>query len=190
MAKNVDHTHGDTGEKPAQDLNFQTGGFPDPEVFDWFWTEVPAAINDHANTIEAIDANEDGVVDEAAYAQDTDSFKGNDLDTDGDGKVDAAETADSAKTADTVKGNDLDSDGDGKVDSAESADTAAGLTNVSHSELADAPPSAHHTQYSDPEARSAVDNSSVTVKTALSVETRTSDPSNPETGRVWLRTDL
>ena len=65
MADNVDHTHGDSGTKPAQDLNFQDGDYPDPEVFDWFWSEVPAAINDHASLLEDIDSNEDGVVDRA-----------------------------------------------------------------------------------------------------------------------------
>lgn len=55
MAKGVDHSHGDAGAKPPQDLNFQDGDFPDPEVFDWFWSEVPAAINDHATKIEAKD---------------------------------------------------------------------------------------------------------------------------------------
>lgn len=55
MAKKVDHTHGDTGSKPSDSLNFQRGDKPDPEVFDWFWTEVPAAINDHADTLNNLD---------------------------------------------------------------------------------------------------------------------------------------
>lgn len=144
MTDTVDHTHGDTGVKPAQDLNFQTGGFPDPEVFDWFWSEVPAAVNDHADLLSEIDNNEDGVVDEAEYAQNTDSYKDNDLDSDGDGKVDAAETAD---TAISVDGADV----DGQVSSAASADVA---------------------------------------DQAKRFEVRTNDPSNPDDGQVWIRSDL
>ncbi len=68
MADRVDHTHGDTGVKPAQDLNFQDGDYPDPEVFDWFWSEVPAAIEDHADTLEALDSDGDGTVDAADQA--------------------------------------------------------------------------------------------------------------------------
>lgn len=65
MAEGVDHTHGDTGVKPAQDLNFQDGDYPDPEEFDWFWSQVPSAINDHKSLLEAIDSDEDGIVDRA-----------------------------------------------------------------------------------------------------------------------------
>jgi hypothetical protein len=98
MADTVDHTHGDTGTKPADGLNFANGDLPDPEVFDWFWTEVPKAINDHAALLEEIDSNGDGVVDQAAQADNATNVKGNDIDSDADGKVDAAETADTAKT--------------------------------------------------------------------------------------------
>jgi hypothetical protein len=63
MADKVDHTHGDTGTKPSQDLNFQDSDYPDPQEFDWFWSQVPSAINDHADRLEDIDGDEDGVVD-------------------------------------------------------------------------------------------------------------------------------
>lgn len=95
MADGVDHTHGDAGDKPAQNLDFTSGGIPDPETFDWFWSQVPAAINDHQSLLEAIDSNEDGIVDEAESAQSAQAVKGNDIDSDGDGKVDAADDADS-----------------------------------------------------------------------------------------------
>lgn len=119
MAKKVDHTHGDTGEKPADGLNFQSGGKPDSEVFDWFWTEVPAAINDHADELDAIDADDDGTVDAADTAT---KVKGNDIDSDGDGKVNAADDAQNAKNVEfTYKGNDIDTDGDGTVNAADTA---------------------------------------------------------------------
>jgi hypothetical protein len=72
MAKKVDHTHGDNGTKPADNLNFQIGDKPDPETFDWFWSEVPAAINNHADTLESIDSDGDGTVDEAETLVDFD----------------------------------------------------------------------------------------------------------------------
>lgn len=50
------------------------------------------------------------------------TYKGNDIDNDGDGTVD---TADSALT---YKGNDIDSDGDGTVDAADDAATLNGNT--------------------------------------------------------------
>jgi hypothetical protein len=99
MAERVDHQHGASGTKPPQDQDFQDGEYPNPEEFDWFWNQVPNAINSHADALE-------------------------DIDSDGDGKVDAADTADSATTANKVKGNDIDSDGDGVVDEADSADQA------------------------------------------------------------------
>lgn len=152
MAEGVDHTHGDTGEKPPQSLNFQDGDYPDPEHFDWFWSRVPSAINNHQSLIQSIDSDEDGVVDEADTAnlyknQDIDSdgdgqvdeadhadnvrstYKGNDLDGDGDGRVDAADHANEADNTQAVKGNDIDSDGDGKVDAADQADNAAKVGN-------------------------------------------------------------
>lgn len=178
MADTVDHTHGDTGVKPAQDLNFQTGGFPNPEVFDWFWSEVPAAVNDHADLLGEIDSDEDGVVDAAEYAQNTDSYKGNDLDSDGDGKVDAAETADVAAEAnyaqntDSYKNNDLDSDGDGKVDAAETADTAISVDGA------------------DVDGQVSSAQSADVADQATRFEVRTNDPSNPDDGQVWIRSDL
>jgi hypothetical protein len=110
MAEGVDHTHGDTGDKPPQNLDFQTGGFPEPQEFDWFWSEVPAAINDHKALLEAIDSDEDGIVDEAELAQSASSYKGQEIDSDGDGQVDAADFAADADTVDGVEAVDLSTD--------------------------------------------------------------------------------
>lgn len=62
----------------------------------------------------------------------TSTYKGNDIDSDGDGTVDAAD--DAANVTSTYKGNDIDSNGDGKVDSADSADDAAAYDGVSPSD--------------------------------------------------------
>lgn len=56
-------------------------------------------------------------------------YKNNDIDTDGDGKVNNAVNADNATQADNatkVKGNDIDTDGDGRVDKADDAVTLQG----------------------------------------------------------------
>jgi hypothetical protein len=57
-------------------------------------------------------------------------YKGNDIDTDGDGRVGKADHASNASNAQNVKGNDIDSDGDGQVDAADYADTAGDADTV------------------------------------------------------------
>lgn len=127
MANTIDHNHGSTGASPSSGLDFSTGDFPDPEVFDWFWNQTVTTVNDHAAQLDAIDSDGDGKVDAAETADSAATVKGNDIDSDGDGKVDAADTADSAQQ---VKGNDIDTDGDGIVDEADSATTAAQTENT------------------------------------------------------------
>jgi hypothetical protein len=130
----TDYSHGDTGKKPTTSLNFEKNERPDAQRFDWFWYKVIESINGHANEFDRLDANDDGIVDEADYANDADAstYKGNDIDSNGDGKVDAAEFADDADVAayandadaSTYNGNDIDSNGDGRVDAADHASDA------------------------------------------------------------------
>lgn len=169
MADTVDHTQGDTGTKPPQNRNFQDGGFPDPEEFDWFWSQVPSAINNHASLLESIDSDEDGIVDEATQAANATTVKGNDIDSDGDGKVDSAEVADSAKS---YKNNDIDSDGDGVVDS---ADQAANATTVKGNDI-------------DSNGDGTVDAAETadTATTAITIQTLSSDPASPSDGEIWI----
>jgi len=77
-------------------------------------------------------------------------------------------TIDGDGDADTYKGNDIDTNGDGKVDSAAQADNADTVDGKDAGDF-------HQ------EGNQAVD---------FIVENRTSDPSNPSTGREWVRTDL
>lgn len=124
MVERLNHTHGDTGEQPPDDLNFQSGDKPNPEQFDWFWNNVSSVIDSHADTLETIDS-------------------------DGDGQVDAADSADQAtNVTETYKGNDIDTDGDGTVNNADIADEAKRM------------------------------------------EIRTSDPTDPDDGQMWIRSDL
>jgi len=113
----VDHQHGDSGTKPSQDLNFQDGEYPDPEVFDWFWNQVPAAINSHADDLAVIDSDEDGKVDAAQQADSADTatkVKGNDIDFDGDGVVNEADVSDETRRVE-VRNNDPSSPADGRM---------------------------------------------------------------------------
>lgn len=103
----IDYTHGDAGSKPADGNEFASGERPDAQVFDWFWNRVTNVINSVWDEFDRLDSDDDGIVDEADTAN---LYKGNDIDSDGDGTVNDAENV----TA-TYKGNDIDSDGDGTV---------------------------------------------------------------------------
>jgi len=151
-----DYTHGSNGTEPSDSIDYTNGDPLDSENLDYF-------INTPFEKIKAI-------IDRLVA-----------IDSDGDGKVDAADTADSATTASQVKGNDIDSDGDGKVDAADNADYAdnADQLDGNHaSAFADAdhlhngrylkqseydPEVDTHSRYSDNEARTAVDGSNVSV---------------------------
>jgi len=107
MARNkLNHPHGDDGTKPPDNLNFQAGDKPDPEHFDWFWATVTSVVDGHTSEFTRLDSDNDGQVDAADTADDatnvTSTYKGNDLDTDGDGQVNAADTADTATDATNV----------------------------------------------------------------------------------------
>lgn len=90
-----DYSHGDTGTKPTKSLNFKKNERPDAQRFDWFWYTVINALKGHASEFGRLDSDNDGVVDEADYANDADAstYKGNDIDSDGDSRVDAADHA-------------------------------------------------------------------------------------------------
>jgi hypothetical protein len=64
-------------------------------------------------------------------------YKGNDIDSDGDGRVGKADHASNASNAQNVKGNDIDSDGDGRVDAADHADTAGDADTVDGQDASD-----------------------------------------------------
>lgn len=101
MVRNpFDYTHGDSGTEPSTALNFLDGAKPEPEYHDWFWTNVIERINQLFAEFDRLDADNDGVVDRADYADDADAstYKGNDIDGDGDGQVDAADHANDATT--------------------------------------------------------------------------------------------
>lgn len=85
-----DYSHADQGTKPSTALNFEANERPEAQNFDWYWYHVIEAINGHSDEFDRLDDDGDGVVDRADYADDADasSYKGTDIDPDGDGKVD------------------------------------------------------------------------------------------------------
>jgi hypothetical protein len=103
------YSHGDTGNKPATSLNFESNERPQSEHFDWWWYSVIQAINNHADEFDRLDSDGDGVVDKADSAIDADAstYKGNDIDTDGDGAVNAADYADNADKVDGYHWSDI-----------------------------------------------------------------------------------
>lgn len=106
MTDKIDRTHGSTGTKPADGKEFVQDERPKNEEFDWFWYTVPNKIDSLIDDITAI-VNGETIVGEASTATEatnvTSTFKGNDLDSDGDGKVNSADYADNA---DQLDGND------------------------------------------------------------------------------------
>lgn len=113
MADKFDYTHGAQGSKPPTALDFQTGDAIPPENFDWFWYNVIQAINGHASLLEEIDSDEDGVVDAAnaaTVADSANSVAGGDV----TGEVAAAAVADEAKRME-VRTNDPNSPTNGRM---------------------------------------------------------------------------
>jgi len=90
----INYSHGDTGDRPADGEDFQSGDVADPQTHDWLFYTIPRKIDQIINRLDILDSNGDGVVDEADFANDADAsaYKGNDIDTSGNGVVDQAAT--------------------------------------------------------------------------------------------------
>lgn len=203
MSRNrLNYTHGDTGSKPIS-LNFEQNGRPNSQTFDWWWYNVSNAIDAHADEFDRLDSDNDGIVDEADYAKDSNAstYKENDIDTDGDGIVNIADYANDAD-ASKYKGNDLDGDGDGIVDE---ADYAIQANNASDSDKLDGQHWSDIKQWVNNSAE--IDSSSINGNDGQSAQylitdgstatwqypkipVVTNDPSNPEDGEFWIRSDL
>lgn len=90
----INYSHGDTGDRPADGEDFQSGDVADPQTHDWLFYTIPRKIDQIINRLNILDSDGDGVVDEADFANDADAstYKGNDIDTSGNGVVDQAAT--------------------------------------------------------------------------------------------------
>jgi hypothetical protein len=142
------YTHGSDGTEPSVARDYANGDPLDADEFDYYVNTPFEKIKGIIDTLNNIDSGTLQVGD-AATADDatnvTATYKGNDIDSDGDGQVDNADTADDATNVTaTYKNNDIDTDGDGIVD--QSDDTLLykgndidtdGDGNVDHADFAD-----------------------------------------------------
>jgi len=127
------YSHGSTGNEPSSSLDYENGDPLDANNLDYYVNTLFVKVKSIIDTLNTIDSDGDGKVDAADTADNATTasqVKGNDIDTDGDGKVNAADNADVADTANLYKYNDIDSDGDGKVDAADNADYADEANNA------------------------------------------------------------
>ncbi len=86
---------GSSGKEPADGKSWEPGDEYSAYHVTWLWDKVRKALGDVEDQLNTIDSDDDGVVDEADYAQDADAsaYKGNDIDSNGDGTVDLADVA-------------------------------------------------------------------------------------------------
>ena len=87
------YTHGSTGTEPATSIDYDNGDPVDESEFDYFIYTEFNKIGELIDFLDEVDSDGDGVVDEADTAN---AYKGNDIDSNGDGKVDEADRADEA----------------------------------------------------------------------------------------------
>lgn len=112
------YTHGDNGSQPGSARDFQIGKRPNAEDFDWWWSTVTSYINGHADEFDRFDSDDDGIVDEADHAATADNAT----------SADSADYADDGD-ASTYKGNDIDTDGNGNADLADETKSFEARTN-------------------------------------------------------------
>lgn len=82
---------GDSGERPADNFNYQGGDQVNEKHLDYLWYAVGQLEDEVRSALTDVDSDGDGVVDEADTAN---LYKGNDIDSDGDAVVDAADQLD------------------------------------------------------------------------------------------------
>ena len=94
MTDKFNRTHGSTGTEPPDGKEFQQDERPDESHFDWFWYNVHTKINSLIDDITDI-VNGNTTVQSATNAANvTSTYKGNDIDSNGDGTVDNADKLD------------------------------------------------------------------------------------------------
>ena len=77
MARNnIGYSHGDNGSEPSSALDFQQNQRPDAQNFDWFWSTVINRINGINSEFNRLDSNDDGKVDAADQADNADTLDG------------------------------------------------------------------------------------------------------------------
>lgn len=84
---------GSSGEKPPDGKDWSPGDNYFAAHLTYLWDQVRKRFGDVEDRLNAIDSDDDGIVDEADYANDANAstYKGNDIDSDGDGVVNNAD---------------------------------------------------------------------------------------------------
>lgn len=93
------YTHGSTGTEPGSPIDYQNGDAVDESEFDYFINtpfEKLKAILTHLRDLQ--DGTESVAVAESSNGGDAESYKGNDIDSNGDGIVDQADDADTLQS--------------------------------------------------------------------------------------------
>lgn len=111
---------GDTGTKPPDGLEFDGGDTYNAQYADWLWYNFGQLIE---QTNQSLNENLNAT-----------SYKGNDIDSDGDGCVNCAEFSQSGN-ATSYKGNDIDVDGDGVVNTAHDVEKWYRSTDIPKTEI-------------------------------------------------------
>lgn len=108
---------GDTGEKPPSNKNYSGGEQVNEKHFDYLWNALDQLEAEVWSALSDIDSDKDGKVDAADTADTatdatnvTATYKGNDIDNDGDGIVNASHYTQSVEQR-----NDDPSSPDGRV---------------------------------------------------------------------------
>lgn len=121
MAINIDPPEwGDSGSKPPDGTHFSGGDTYNSQNADWLWNNFGILV-DQVNT-------------ELESALDAQTYKGNDIDVEGNGRVDEAEFAYDGN-ATRYKDNDIDTNGDGVVNKADDVNTWYRNTDIPKTEL-------------------------------------------------------
>ena len=114
MTDKFNRTHGSTGTQPPDGKEFQQDERPDEAEFDWFWYNVHTKINSLVQEVTDI-INGNITVSNAQMAENaknvTQTYKENDIDSDGDGIVDKSDQT----VRFQVRNNDPNSPEDGEV---------------------------------------------------------------------------
>lgn len=103
---------GETGIEPPANYSYENGERPVDAWDNWFNYTVIQELTDVIDIINDIDSNTDGVVDEAETAN---AYKGNDIDSDGDGVVDNADQFAGLSPSDGTDGQSLVTNGSSGV---------------------------------------------------------------------------
>lgn len=97
---NINYPHGDSGTRPDDGTDFQADDVAPSETFDWLFDTLPTAIDALSAEFDELDSDGNGVVDAADTAN---LYKNNDIDSDGDGVVDASDSVETGGSTAVVR---------------------------------------------------------------------------------------